>query len=63
LGGGFAAALPELGAATVAAVRALDRPGHPGPPVEPAAYGAMSSLAGAVLLARQPGLLTVSRGD
>ncbi|HEU5469377.1 MAG TPA: ROK family protein [Actinophytocola sp.] len=60
LGGGFAAALPELGAATEAVVRALDRPGHPAPPVEPAAYGAASSLAGAVLLARRPGLLAAA---
>jgi kanosamine 6-kinase len=51
LGGGFLAALPELSTATAEAVRALDRPGLPAPVVEPAAHGAMSSLAGAVLLA------------
>jgi kanosamine 6-kinase len=52
LGGGFMAALPELAAATAAAVHALNRPGLPAPAVEPAAHGAMSSLAGAVLLAQ-----------
>jgi kanosamine 6-kinase len=57
LGGGFAAGLPELVDATAAAVRALERPGFPSPSVEPAVYGGMSSLAGAVLLAREPGLL------
>lgn len=54
LGGGFACALPELCHAVGTEVRALDRPGHPGPDVELAAYGAQSSLIGAVLLAREP---------
>jgi kanosamine 6-kinase len=54
LGGGFAYALPELCPAVAVEVEALDRPGHPGPRVEPAAFGALSSLAGAVLFAREP---------
>lgn len=52
LGGGFMAALPELADATVEAVAALNRPGLPTPEVQTAAHGPMSSLAGAVLLAR-----------
>ncbi|ONI76175.1 hypothetical protein ALI144C_36485 [Actinosynnema sp. ALI-1.44] len=56
LGGGFMAALPELATATASAVRALGRPGFSAPVVEPAAYGGMSSLAGAVLVARHPEL-------
>ncbi|WP_208973359.1 ROK family protein [Streptomyces malaysiensis] len=52
IGGGFAAAMPEL--VTMVAVRTaeLGRPGHPPPPVRPARLGGLSSLHGAVLLAR-----------
>lgn len=54
LGGGFANALPELCDEVGSEVRALERPGHPGPEIELAAYGADSSLEGALLLAREP---------
>lgn len=52
IGGGFAAALPELTEAVQAALPAFARPGWTAPLVLPAAYGADASLAGAVLLAR-----------
>jgi kanosamine 6-kinase len=57
LGGGFAHHVPELEHEVTSAVRALDRPGHHGPMIEPAVHGSHSSLMGAVLLARHPGLL------
>jgi kanosamine 6-kinase len=56
IGGGFAAGIPGFAARVAAAARLLARPGHPSPPVRPAVLGARSSLYGAVLLARQPGL-------
>ena len=55
VGGGFAAAFP--GFAEMVAERAARwaRPGHPPPPVRPAALGGLSSLHGALLLAREAG--------
>ncbi|WP_308343728.1 ROK family protein [Streptomyces sp. MK37H] len=52
IGGGFAAAMPELVAMVAERTTALERPGHPLPPVRPATLGGLSSLHGAVLLAR-----------
>ncbi|MBU3870819.1 ROK family protein, partial [Streptomyces sp. 4503] len=52
IGGGFAAAMPELVAMVAERTAALGRPGHPLPPVRPARLGGLSSLHGAVLLAR-----------
>nr|WP_078638700.1 ROK family protein [Streptomyces hygroscopicus] len=52
IGGGFAAAMPELVAMVAERTAALGRPGHPMPPVRPARLGGLSSLHGAVLLAR-----------
>lgn len=56
IGGGFAAGLPGFAARVSADAHRLARPGHPCPPVQPTVLGARSSLHGAVLLARQPGL-------
>ncbi|WP_311766753.1 ROK family protein [Streptomyces rhizosphaericus] len=52
IGGGFAAAMPELVAMVAERTTALERPGHPLPPVRAATLGGLSSLHGAVLLAR-----------
>ncbi|MGW1816046.1 ROK family protein [Streptomyces sp. NPDC002125] len=52
IGGGFAAGLPQLVPAVAAHTRALARPGSPPVPVRPAALGGLSSLYGAVSLAR-----------
>lgn len=52
IGGGFAAAMPELVTMVGERTAALERPGHPLPPVRPARLGGLSSLHGAVLLAR-----------
>ncbi|WP_438452794.1 ROK family protein [Streptomyces asiaticus] len=52
IGGGFAAAMPELVAIVAERTTALERPGHPLPPVRAATLGGLSSLHGAVLLAR-----------
>ncbi|MCQ8835178.1 ROK family protein [Streptomyces samsunensis] len=52
IGGGFAAAIPELVAMVAERTAELGRPGHPPPPVRPARLGGLSSLHGAVLLAR-----------
>ncbi|WP_347231596.1 ROK family protein [Streptomyces malaysiensis] len=52
IGGGFAAAMPELVAMVAERTAELGRPGHPPPPVRPARLGGLSSLHGAVLLAR-----------
>lgn len=54
IGGGFAAGLP--GFAETVAERAAHwaRPGHPAPPVRAAVLGGLSSLHGALLLARLP---------
>ncbi|MFD7500052.1 ROK family protein [Streptomyces sp. NPDC059850] len=52
IGGGFAAAMPELVTVVAERTAALERPGHPLPPVRAAALGGLSSLHGAVLLAR-----------
>ncbi|WP_432445702.1 ROK family protein [Streptomyces rapamycinicus] len=52
IGGGFAAVMPELVAMVAERTKALERPGHPLPPVRPATLGGLSSLHGAVLLAR-----------
>nr|ADM46369.1 glucose kinase [Streptomyces sp. CS] len=53
LGGGFAAGVPDLLDAVTAHLTSLGRPGHPTPPLGPARLGGLSSLRGAVLLARQ----------
>ncbi|MFF7649487.1 ROK family protein [Streptomyces sp. NPDC007983] len=52
IGGGFAAAMPDLVTMVAERTAALERPGHPLPPVRPARLGGLSSLHGAVLLAR-----------
>ncbi|WP_374215561.1 ROK family protein [Streptomyces sp. RKCA744] len=52
IGGGFAAAMPGLVDTVAELTTALERPGHPLPPVRPAQLGGLSSLHGAVLLAR-----------
>jgi kanosamine 6-kinase len=52
LGGGFADGLAGLAGAVAEHATALARPGHPPAPVRPAALGGLSSLSGAVLLAR-----------
>ncbi|KUN02984.1 kanamycin kinase [Streptomyces yokosukanensis] len=53
IGGGFAAGLPGFTATVAAEVARLARPGHPLPPVEPARLQGLSSLRGAVLLAKE----------
>ncbi len=53
LGGGFAAGVPGLLDAVAAHLTTLARPGHPTPPLAPARLGGLSSLRGALLLARQ----------
>ncbi|WP_416479196.1 ROK family protein [Streptomyces sp. LKA04] len=52
LGGGFASGLPGLPDLLAEQLADLARPGHPPLPVRPAALGALSSLHGAVELAR-----------
>ncbi|MEF9908099.1 ROK family protein [Streptomyces sp. P9-A2] len=52
VGGGFADGLPGLTDALAARTALLARPGHPPPAVRPARLGGLSSLHGAVLLAR-----------
>ncbi|WP_329491276.1 ROK family protein [Kitasatospora sp. NBC_01246] len=52
LGGGFAAGIPELADRTAEHLAALARPGLAPLPVAPARLGGLSSLRGAVLLAR-----------
>nr|AXL06696.1 kanamycin kinase [uncultured bacterium] len=52
LGGGFAAGVPELAGRVSAHLAELARPGRPALPVDPAALGGLSSLRGAVSLAR-----------
>ncbi|MEV6612046.1 ROK family protein [Kutzneria sp. NPDC051319] len=52
VGGGFAAGLPGFVPAVAEQVAALARPGHPVAPVRAAEFGGLSSLRGAVLLAR-----------
>jgi kanosamine 6-kinase len=52
IGGGFAVAFPGLVATVSAHAARLARPGHPTPPIRPAALGGLSSLHGAVLAAR-----------
>jgi kanosamine 6-kinase len=53
LGGGFADGLPGLAAQVEARTAALSRTGFPAPPLRPAALGGLSSLHGAVALARR----------
>ncbi|MEU8467262.1 ROK family protein [Streptomyces sp. NPDC029006] len=53
LGGGFAAGIPALLDTVAAHLTALGRPGHPTPPLTPARLGGLSSLRGALLLARR----------
>lgn len=53
VGGGFADGLPGFVDAVAGHVAALARPGHPPPPVQAATLGGLSSLHGAVLLARR----------
>jgi kanosamine 6-kinase len=52
IGGGFAAGIPELVASVSDQLAELARPGQLPLPVEPARLGGLSSLRGAVLLAR-----------
>lgn len=52
IGGGFAAGIPELVGTVHDHLAELARPGQPPLPVEPAALGGLSSLRGAVSLAR-----------
>jgi kanosamine 6-kinase len=52
IGGGFAAGLPGLVDLVAGHLAALARPGRPALPVAPAALGGLSSLRGAVSLAR-----------
>jgi kanosamine 6-kinase len=52
IGGGFAAGLPGFAATVADHTRRLARPGSPPPPVREAVLGPLSSLHGAVLLAR-----------
>ncbi|MFJ5309709.1 ROK family protein [Streptomyces sp. NPDC088350] len=52
IGGGFAAAMPDFVETVAERTTALERPGHPLPPVRPARLGGLSSLHGAVLLAK-----------
>jgi kanosamine 6-kinase len=52
IGGGFAAGIPGLVGLVSDQLAELARPGQPRLPVEPAALGGLSSLRGAVLLAR-----------
>nr|AXL06523.1 ROK family protein [uncultured bacterium] len=53
IGGGFAAGIPELVGMVSGHLAELARPGQPPLPVQPAALGGLSSLRGAVALARQ----------
>lgn len=53
IGGGFADGLPGFASSVSDHVLDLARPGHPSAPVQEAALGSLSSLYGAVLLARQ----------
>jgi kanosamine 6-kinase len=53
LGGGFADGLPGLTARVAAHTTGLARPGSPAPVLRPAALGGLSSLHGAVALARR----------
>ncbi len=55
IGGGFADGLPGFAAAVDEQARGLGRAGHPPAPVRAAVLGGLSSLSGAVLLARQHG--------
>ncbi|MFG2044489.1 ROK family protein [Dactylosporangium sp. NPDC048998] len=52
VGGGFAVGLPGYAAVVAEHIRASARPGRPGPAVREAVLGPLSSLSGAVLLAR-----------
>ncbi|MHC5908237.1 ROK family protein, partial [Streptomyces sp. S6] len=52
IGGGFAAGIHGLVDRTATHLASLSRPGRPAPPVAPARLGGLSSLRGAVLLAR-----------
>jgi len=52
IGGGFAAGIPDLVGSVSGCVAELARPGQPPSPVEPATLGGLSSLRGAVSLAR-----------
>ncbi|MEU3837216.1 ROK family protein [Streptomyces microflavus] len=53
LGGGFADGLPGLAARVADRSAALSRTGFPAPPLRPAALGGLSSLHGALALARR----------
>ena len=55
VGGGFAMGLPGFVAEVARHTRSLGRPGFPAPPVEEAALGGLSSLHGALLLAKREG--------
>jgi kanosamine 6-kinase len=63
IGGGFAHQITSLVPAVITAAVALDRPAHPHAPVQAAAFGAWSSLAGALLLATEqlPGSAAITR--
>ncbi|EWM18650.1 ROK family protein [Kutzneria sp. 744] len=54
VGGGFADGLPGFVDVVAEHVHTLGRAGHPTPPVQAAALGGLSSLRGALLLARNP---------
>jgi kanosamine 6-kinase len=53
VGGGFADGLPGFAQTVDERARQLGRPGHPPAPVRAATLGGLSSLSGAILLARQ----------
>jgi kanosamine 6-kinase len=52
IGGGFAAGLPGFVSTVAGHTASLARPAHPPAPVRAAGFGALSSLHGAILLAR-----------
>jgi kanosamine 6-kinase len=56
IGGGFAHQLAGLVPTVIGEADRLDRLAHAHAAIEPAAFGGLSSLAGALLLARQPAL-------
>jgi kanosamine 6-kinase len=56
IGGGFAREYTGFVAAVAAEAAALDRPAHQHAQIEAAAFGGLSSLAGALLLATEPSL-------
>ncbi len=53
LGGGFTAGIPDLLPRVTTHLTTHHRPGHPTPPLSPARLSGLSSLRGALLLARR----------